>query len=245
MIPRTFHDGNPEDRAYVQDYWAWLQHQSQDAWLLWARCANWDNADTIFEAMVDRPECDLAVVGWIFWGTQPGYYVSNPGSYRPDTLIGRIVAHVEEGYYHSQELHLSRYECAIQAHEYCHALATSGGVAPFRLPRALCGPFEGRRASIPRRFSTDVEAELQVIFSALDGGLPRSEDEYWRDQRNGGNLWIADHLKLPRLTADPIRAGHGLDDLAYVEMIFGPGRDYTAARAAASGVRPKTRWWPF
>lgn len=23
-IPYTYHDGNPEDRAYVRDFWAWL-----------------------------------------------------------------------------------------------------------------------------------------------------------------------------------------------------------------------------
>lgn len=191
------------------------------------------------------PECDRAVVGWIFWGTEPGYYVSNPGAYRPDTLIGKIVANVEEGFYRSQELYLSRYECAIQAHEYRRALSTSGGIAPFRLPRALCGPFDGRRALIPTRFSKDVEAELEEIFSALDGGLPRSEDDYWNGQRRCGNLWIADHLKLPRVHGDPVVACNGLDDLAYVEAIFGPGRDYTAARTAAAGAPRKKRWWPF
>jgi hypothetical protein len=66
MIPRTYNGGNPEDRAYVDDFWAWLRHQPKDAWLLWARCANWDNADTIFEQMIEDPDCDLALVAWVF-----------------------------------------------------------------------------------------------------------------------------------------------------------------------------------
>lgn len=47
-IPYTYHDGNPEDRAYVRDFWAWLAQRPQQAWLYYARNANWDQAEDMF-----------------------------------------------------------------------------------------------------------------------------------------------------------------------------------------------------
>ena len=55
-IPHTYHDGDPEDRAYVRDFWTWLEEQPQQAWLYYARNANWDRAENMFVDMIDpRP----------------------------------------------------------------------------------------------------------------------------------------------------------------------------------------------
>ena len=43
-IPHTYYDGNPEDRAYIRDFWTWLEQQPQQAWLYYARKANRDEA---------------------------------------------------------------------------------------------------------------------------------------------------------------------------------------------------------
>ena len=238
MIPKTYYDDNPEDRAFVRDYWSWLQEQSQDAWLLWARGANWDNADTIFADMLDRPDCDLALVSWIFWGCQPEFYVRNPNEFKTSPLISKIVSNVERGFYRSAELYYDRYEVVIQAHQYRNALLeVPAANVPFRLPRVLCGPFNGRRAAIPARFDSQTERDLTEMFDYLDGGLPRSEADYWRQQESGGNLWIKDRLTLPKVPADPLAAYRDLDDAAYIEAIFGKGSAYDAART------PRKKKW--
>lgn len=239
MIPKTFHDGNPEDRAWIDDFWSWLKQQPQDAWLLWARTANWDNAGAIFAAMVEDPACDLALVSWLFWAADPGFLVEHPERYRADDLVGRIVANVERDFYRSRGLFCDRYEVVISAQDYVGALRRQGA-APFRLPRVLCGPFSGRRAALPAAYDAQTEQDLEEIFRYLNGGLPRSEDEHWRRQAEGGNLWIRDRLKLPSVRADPLDAFAGLDDPSYVEAIFGPHANYVAARAPR-----KKRWWPF
>lgn len=239
MIPKTYYDGNPEDRAYVDDFWSWLKEQPQDAWLLWARTANWDNAEPIFSAMLDDSACDLALVSWLFWTADPSFLVDNPGRYSAEDLVGKIVSNLERGHYVARGLFYDRYEVAIHAQEYVGALRRRGA-APFRLPRVLCGPFTGRRAALPAAYDTQTEQDLEEIFDLMDGALPRSEDEHWRRQTEGGNLWIRDRLKLPNAPSDPVAAFSTLDDAAYVEAIFGQHADYRAARTPQ-----KKKWWPF
>ena len=70
-IPHTFHDGNPEDRAYIRDFWTWLEQQPQQAWLYYARKANWDEAGDMFVDMVRHPRCDRALASWLFWSSDP------------------------------------------------------------------------------------------------------------------------------------------------------------------------------
>ena len=238
MIAKTYQNDNPEDRRYEFDFWSWLKEQPQDAWLLWARQANWDNADTIFDLMVDRSDCDLALVSWIFWGCDPGFYVSQSQAFRESSLIAKIVRNCESGLYRSSSLYCNRYDVAINAHEYLKALREVGeGRAPFRLPRTLCGPFTGRRASIPERYDPQTEQDLEEIFRNMDGGLPRSEDAYWSSEERGGNLWIKDILTLPSVSGYPVTLYRDLDDAAFIEAIFGNQAQYAAARA------PKKPWW--
>ncbi len=243
MIPKTYYDNDdfgPGERRYLEDFWSWLEGQPQDTWLLWARNANWDNADTVFEAMIARPDCDLALVSWIFWGCNPGYHVENPSSYAPQSLIAKIVSNCETGLYQSSHLFLDRYEVVIAAHEYLKAIRrTRGTEPPFRLPRQLCGPFDGRRATISPRYDDQTEADLAEIFALIDGHLPRSEKEHWKAQLDGGNLWIVDRLKLPAVPRLPQQAFQDLDDAGYVEAIFGEARAYESARPSY-----KKKWWP-
>ncbi|PPD25569.1 MAG: hypothetical protein CTY20_15660 [Hyphomicrobium sp.] len=247
MIRKTYWNDNPEDRRYVLDYWSWLQDQPQDAWLLWARCANWDNADTILEIMVDRPDCDIALVSWLFWKSGPATYIENPDYYRPSALIRKIVENAERGLYRSSALYYDRYEVAMAAHQYIKALrATTAAHAPFKLPRVLCGPFNGRRAVLPARYDDQTEQDLQQIFDHMNGGLPRSEDDHTRSMQSGGDLWLKDYASLPKVPKDPISAYRQMDDAAYLEAIFGAESRYRAALARLqSGAAPRHSWWPF
>jgi hypothetical protein len=232
MIPKTYYDDNPEARAHTRDFWSWLKLQPQDAWLLYARVANWDNADWIF-----GPSCDRAVISWIFWGSDPGFLVGNPDQYRPDSLIAKIVTNVARGYYKRAELYYNRFEVVHHAQSYVRALATAGA-APFRLPRELCGPFDGRRARLPSRYDEETERDLFEIFTAIDGALPRSEEDHWKRQEQGGNLWIKELFALPAVPAEPLESLRHLDDARYVEAIFGRRRAYLRAREKYVG-RPR------
>jgi hypothetical protein len=247
MIPKTFHDGNPEDRRYVIDYWSWLQDQPQDAWLLWARCANWDNAEAIFDAMIGRPDCDLALVSWLFWRSDPAYFVETPSRYRPGSLIRKIVENANGGLYRSSDLFCDRYETAVQAHRYVQALRrNTSEKPPFALPRVLCGPFNGRPAVLPARYDDQTEADLAEIFRYLNGGLPRSEKEHWLSQTKGGNVWLKDRMRLPDVSAAQLASFHHLDDAAYVEAIYGRSSDFDAALAKErGGAKVRRSWWPF
>lgn len=241
MIPVTYLDDNREDRGFIDDCWSWLKDQPKDAWLLWARHANWDQADPIFAAMIDDPACDLALVSWLFWRAEPGFLVRNPALYRPDDLISRIVSNVSRGFYRSSELFYDRYEVVFAVHDYLAALLEQpGGPPPFRLPRILCGPFDGRRAALPARYDDETERGLAELFQLMDGWLPRSEEQHWASEKKGGNLWIMDRLPLPAVPADPVTVFASLDDAAYLEAIFGTREDYRIARTP-----PKKGWWPF
>lgn len=253
MIQKTYVDGNPEDRNAIEDFWSWLRDQPQDAWLLWARNANWDNAEPVFEEMVASPDCDLAIVSWLFWTASPAFYVGNAGSLQSNALMRTILANTAQGVYRRADLFYDRYEVIHPAHEYLAALRdTATAEAAFQLPRALCGPFDGRKANLPARYDAQTEADLQEIFRTIDGSLPRSEAAHWQDQVNGGNVAIKDHLPLPNVPTDPVSALRSLDDAAYVEAIFASADDYEAARSALYSGRRKRltaparrSWWPF
>jgi hypothetical protein len=86
-IPHTYHDGSPEDRAHVRDFWTWLEQQPQHAWLYYARNANWDQAENMFVDMVRHPVCDRALASWLFWSSDPSYFVEQRK--RPHRNIAR------------------------------------------------------------------------------------------------------------------------------------------------------------
>ena len=87
-IPRTYYDGNPEDRAYIRDFWTWLEQQPQTAWLYYARNANWDQAEDMFVDMVRHPRCDRALASWLFWSSGPSHFIE-AGQAPSDRNAGR------------------------------------------------------------------------------------------------------------------------------------------------------------
>lgn len=246
MIPKTYYDDNPDpdDRRYVDDYWSWLREQPQDAWLLWARWANWDSAERIFQAMLDSPDCDPALVSWLFWGCDPAAHVDNPHYYSPDSLIWKIIGNVERSHYSSSAMYYDRFEVGMRAHRYIQALRrASPGQAPFKLPRVLCGPFNGRPATISSRYDDRTEQDLAEMFHYLDGGLPRTEDEHCQRR---GREWLADQMRLPDVPQDPIATYRHHDDASYLEALFGKSRDFEAALDRhRKGIKPRKGWWPF
>lgn len=232
-IPRSFYDDNPEDRRYADDMWAWLQLQAMDAWLLFVRTANLDASSGIVDAMLDDARCDRAIVAWAFWD-QAGYFADKPEELARDSRVATILRNIERGFYRSSELELDRYELVHGAQDYLSALEKCGGKASFRLPRELCGPFEGRMARIPASYDAETEAGLAELFRMLDGYLPRSEAEYRDAQERGGNFWIRTVFALPKPPKNPLVTLSQLDDAQYVEAIFGSATAYRQVRKKAA-----------
>uniref|UniRef100_Q07NN3 Uncharacterized protein n=1 Tax=Rhodopseudomonas palustris (strain BisA53) TaxID=316055 RepID=Q07NN3_RHOP5 len=240
MIPRTYSPGHPDDRYWHEDFWSWLKDQPQDAWFLWVRSAFWGNTEQIVDWMLDEPECDLAIVSFVFWRNHPGYWVLNPealGSWRV-SQIGKILRNLERRCYTGPALFYDRYEVLHQVHEYIDALKAKGTDLPFALPRLLCGPFNGRRARIPDAYDAETERDLAEVFQALGGWLPRSEQANWQEQKRGGNLAIADAMELPSVPRDPLQSFKALGDIDYLEAIFGRHDDF--ARAVERIRTPQT-----
>jgi|GEM_PF-4862150 len=232
MVQLSPYSGDPDDRYNARDLWAWLKEQPQDAWLLWMRTANWDNADQIFDWMLDDPNCDLAIVSWLFWMGGADDEVINPGNTNA-SLTSKILRNLEKGYYANAGLYYNRVDVIVFAHEYIKNLKEiqeKGIDPPFALPRQLCGPFNGRRARIPDAYDPETEEGLRQILDHMDARLPRSEDAHWRDQTASGNLEIIKYLTLPKVPDDPLTAFAHLDDLAYMEAIFGRHKKYLRAR---------------
>ena len=259
MIQKTYFDDNQEDRFFSDDLWSWLKDQPQDVWLLWIRCANWDQADGIMHRMLTDPRCDLAIVSWFFWMSRPEYWIRNPSQYRTESLLSLVVANVEESFYRSSELYCSRSETIHEAHSYRMALLDlPASPRPFRLPRLLCGPFEGRPALIPEPYDPLTEQDLREIFDNIDGYLPRSEEQYRADRERGWSIWLEDLMSLPHISGDPIKDFAHLDDAEFIEAIYGSSTQYQAATEKAREINRRrsddlkrkreksTRtWWPF
>jgi len=57
------------ERDYASEMVDWLSDKPQDVWADVAPDLNWDSAEHVLQWMVEQERCDLAVVSWIFWGT--------------------------------------------------------------------------------------------------------------------------------------------------------------------------------
>jgi hypothetical protein len=223
-IQRTYWDDNPEDRNFADDFWSWLKDQPQDAWLLWARTANWDNAEGIFRNMVDDPCCDRALAAWIFWHASNGERIDPADA----GLVGTILRNLARGHYARSELYLDRYELVHPVQSRLKQLAAGGTTGT--VPHALYGPFEGRKAKLPDAYDAATEADLAELFDYLNGELPRSEADHWDKQKRGGNLWIADVFALPSLSGLTPATLARLDETRLAEQLYGLQREYEFAR---------------
>ncbi|MEZ5853650.1 MAG: DUF4274 domain-containing protein [Hyphomicrobiaceae bacterium] len=259
MIQKTYFNDDQEDRLYSDDLWSWLKNQPQDVWLLWIRCANWDQADGIMHRMLNDPRCDLAIVSWVFWLSRPHYWIENPDKFTTDSLLGQIIANLEKGFYGSSELYCSRSETVHEAHAYRKALLDRPDAPrPFLLPRLLCGPFAGRPAAVPQQYDADTERDLKEIFDNIDGSLPRSEQEYRKDRELGWQVWLEDLMPFPAIDHDPIESFAHLDDPGFIEAIYGSQESYQLALEKARAInrqrseeqsrqlrKRRSKWWPF
>ena len=240
-IPRTYYDGNPEDRAYVRDFWAWLEQQPQQAWLYYARNANWDEAEDMFVDMVRHPRCDRALASWLFWSSNPSYFIEQGKRPPSEKVVGAILDRSEKGRFDNANLYYGRVEVALQALRAAEALTTLNGPAPFRIPRELCASFEGRNPDLPP-FDETTERDLAEMFGYLDGKLPRTDRESWERNKQGGNWWYEQALQLP---STPKVTAH-MSDIEAIDAVFGEHRSSLArieqarthSRATRSGAGP-------
>lgn len=216
-IPVTYYDGNPEDRRYTRDFWAWLQHQPREAWLNYARVANWDQAEDTFVEMVRHPDCDRALASWLFWSAEPLYWIERGERPGRDHMLGAILGRCEAGGFADSRLRYPRAEVAYSALWVADAIAKRADGAPFRIPRALCASFDGANPDLPA-YDPDTEGDLAEMFAYLDGSLPRSDREALEAVRS--NWWWEPALRLPRHP----RTHPAMSDVAAIDEVFGEHR---------------------
>lgn len=225
-IPHTYHDDNPEDRDTGSDFWAWLEQQPLHAWLFYARGANWDSGETILEKMVADPRCDLAIASWLFWQSEPAYWLGGSDKPQPGTMLRSILDRCEGDGFPSGAVHYDRVEVAYNAFLAARELRSRKDPPPFQIPLALIQSFEGRNPPIGP-YSKQIENDLAEIFSDVPGrhslvwgSLFRSDTEYFDRQRRGGNWWYEPALRLPE---NPVPAA-GMSPLKAIDAIFGRSR---------------------
>jgi hypothetical protein len=222
-IPRTYYDGNPEDRAYIPDFWTWLQQQPQTAWLYYARKANWDEAGEMFVDMVRHPHCERALASWLFWSSDPSYFIEQGKRPPAGTLVGAILERSEKGGFSNTGLFYHRVEVALQALRAAEALTRLDGPPSFRIPRELCASFEGRNPDLPP-FDATTERDLEEMFEYLDGTLPRTDQDSWEWNKRGGNWWYEQALQLPPTPEVTAR----MSDVEAIDAVFGEHRSTLA-----------------
>ena len=122
----------------------WLNKQPQDAWLIFASCANWDYAAPVFEWMIDQEQCDRSVAARILWWSSPSYpHVSGKLGLEGE-LVVKIINNFHAGFYKVSELFLDPYELLDEIQCYAGDVANLGQKeALYVIPNALFGPFDG------------------------------------------------------------------------------------------------------
>jgi hypothetical protein len=244
-IPHTYYDGNPEDRDTGADFWAWLEQQPVHAWLFYARGANWDSGETIFEKMVAHPRCDLAIASWIFWANEPAYWLGGSKMPPPGGMLRTIIDRCNGDGFPSGAVHYQRVEVAYNAFLAARELRNRKDPPPFDIPLALIQSFEGRNPPIGP-FSKQIENDLTEIFddvpghhSLVWGSFFRSDAEYFNRQRRGGNWWYEPALRLP----EKPEANANMSALGAIEAVFGKHRP-NLRRIKREGRRRQRKYNP-
>jgi hypothetical protein len=219
-------EGHPDGRETAVDFWAWLEQQPVHAWLFYARGANWDTADSIFESMVAHPRCDLAIASWLFWQSEPRYWLAKPEKPRLGTLLRAILDRCNQGGFPSGAVHYDRVEVAFHALQAAKVLSELKGPPPFLIPPQLIQSFDGSNPPIGL-YEPEVERDLAEIFddvpgkhSAIWGSFYRSDQEYFDANRRSGNWWFEPALNLPR---NPL-PGAGMSTIEAIDAVFGDHR---------------------
>ena len=221
-IPHTYLEGcepDPDTRETGADFWAWLEQQPDHAWLFYARGANWDSADTIFAKMVARPRCDLALASWLFWQSEPSYWLKQAEAPKSGTLLRAILDRCNSGGFPSGAVHYDRVEVAFNALQAGKALSELTAPPPFEIPRSLIQSFDGNNPTLGP-YSPEIEQDLAEIFdddpgkhSVIWGSFYRSDRDYFDAMRRGGNWWFEPALRLPKnpRVTDNMTAIHAID----------------------------------
>ncbi len=248
-IPHTYLEGcepDPDTRQTAVDFWTWLEQQPVHAWLFYARGANWDSADNIFAKMVAHPRCELALASWLFWQSEPSYWLQQAEAPRPGTLLRAILDRCESGGFPSGAVHYDRLEAAFHALQAGKVLSELTAPPPFEIPRSLIQSFDGGNPPIGP-FSPEIEEDLAEIFhddpgrhSVIWGSFYRSDRDYFDAMRGGGNWWFEPSLRLPKnpRVTDDMTAAQAID------AVFGDHRA-SLRRIEAERLRKHpqpTRW---
>ena len=235
-IPKTYVDGNPEDRNWISDVWEWLQTQPQTAWLYFVRDANFDDMDWLFPQMVRHPDCDRALASWLFWMNEPGPWLegdeSPVGSMFGD-LMAAILERADAGGWPRRGLHYPRVEVAYEAFRAAKALAMRDRPPVFRIPRELCASFEG--ANPPLVLDDETLADWDELTEKEYVRIALTDEETFRQNRDGGNWWFEKELRLP---SDPVVTPN-MTDLEAIEAVFGECESTTARIERARDLKDR------
>lgn len=230
-IEKQYHeaeDGFPPERAYLEELKSWLLQQPQDAWLIFVKHMNWDSMDRIADELIGIPDCDIAIVSWIFWLNEPGYHIRHPKDHWQGARNYRILENVKKGHYKTSELAFDRSEIMAHVQGYAEERRKlDEGDRPFDVPLALFGPFHGRRAALADPPDAATQAHLDEIFEALGASpIDFSEPDPAPSPENVHD--VANHMELPELPPDAATRFQHLDELDYIDRVFGPRAAYQA-----------------
>ena len=76
VIRYSYMDGSTE-RGYSAEIEAWLPSQPQGTRVMYLKHMIWDGMESMVQRLVEDPDCDIAVVAYIFWACQPGFTVAH------------------------------------------------------------------------------------------------------------------------------------------------------------------------
>lgn len=236
-----------KDGSLVRDHSAeikaWLPSQPQGTRLMYLKNMIWDGMESMVNRLVEDPDCDIAVVAYIFWACQPGFSVANANAFKGNQelredglpledgpLLQRIATNIDRGFYRRSELALNRFDVLNSVHDYADAVRArrrAGLPAWMALPRSLLGPFIGQEPAIASG-NAATERHLDEIVQRLGfGSLIRTQAAY-RDAQDGNNF-IRHYFTLPLLAASSPRDLGTLDELEHIEALYGKTAAYRDA----------------
>jgi uncharacterized protein DUF4274 len=203
-----------EEDIRLENVAEFIMDQPQAFWLLYILNMNWDVNDEIVEAMIARPDADLAIIAHLFWGSEPSYYCKYPERL-PGSNIERILRNLRKGWYKNSEFWLPRGHFARGATAFIR-FASSPENTPFDVPLKLFGPFDGRKAVLD--FPLDMVSldRMERWFPdfALDVTAAQSES-YW----DRFDSYVSPSF-LPQITEDHAERFSHLNMFDYCESLY-------------------------
>ncbi|PTX64481.1 DUF4274 domain-containing protein [Sulfitobacter mediterraneus] len=131
---------NGEEDIRLENVAEFIMDQPQVFWLLYVLNMNWVVNDEIVEAMIARPDADLAIIAHLFWGSEPSYYCKYPARL-PGSNVELILRNLRKGWYKNSEFSLPRGLFAGRATAFIRFASLPENTA-FDVPLKLFGPFQ-------------------------------------------------------------------------------------------------------